>query len=171
MTSCGCFEAIVGYVPECNGVMIVNREFLGDTPIGMTFSNLAGNVGGGAQTPGFMGCGKVFLVSRKFLFAEGGHKRIVWMPKELKAALADDLKKRFGEQGVPDLMDQIADETIATGGQERAGLPGKSEPPLPDDVGHDGASPGGQGQRSGGFGRGGRLSRSRRTNNGPRGPP
>jgi len=37
MTSCGCFEAICAYVPECNGVMVVNREFLEDTPVGMTF--------------------------------------------------------------------------------------------------------------------------------------
>ena len=114
MTSCGCFEVICGYVPECNGIMMVNREFLGDTPSGMTFSSLAGNVGGGQQTPGFMGCGKVFLTSRKFLFADGGHKRIVWMPKELKTLLADDFKKRFAEQGAPDLLDQIADETVAT---------------------------------------------------------
>jgi acetyl-CoA synthase len=116
MTSCGCFEAIVAYVPECNGVMVVNREFQGETPAGMTFSSLAGNVGGGQQTPGFMGCGKVFLTSRKFLFAEGGHKRLVWMPKELKTLLADDLKKRFTEQGAPDLLDQIADETVGSDG-------------------------------------------------------
>jgi len=114
MTSCGCFEVILGYVPECNGVMAVNREFTGDTPVGMTFSTLAGNVGGGQQTPGFVGCGKVFLSSRKFLLAEGGHKRIVWMPKELKELLCDDMKKRFAEQGCPDLLDKIADETVAT---------------------------------------------------------
>ncbi len=114
MTSCGCFEAICAYLPECNGVMVVNREYQGETPIGMTFSSLAGSVGGGQQTPGFMGVGKVFLTSRKFLFAEGGFKRLVWMPKELKTLLADDLKKRFGEQGVPDLLDKIADETVGT---------------------------------------------------------
>jgi len=114
MTSCGCFEAICAYVPELNGVMVVNREFQGETPVGMTFSTLAGNVGGGQQTPGFMGCGKVFLTSRKFLGAEGGFKRLVWMPKELKELLKDDLNKRFAEQGAPNLMDQIADETIAT---------------------------------------------------------
>lgn len=114
MTSCGCFESIVAYVPECNGVMVVNREFLGDTPVGMTFSTLAGSVGGGQQTPGFIGVGKVFLTSRKFLGAEGGFKRLVWMPKELKEQLKDDLLKRFGEQGVADLFDKIADETTAT---------------------------------------------------------
>jgi len=114
MTSCGCFEVICAYVPECNGVMAVNREFQGDTPVGMKFSSLAGDVGGGQQTPGFMGCGKVFLTSKKFLFAEGGHKRLVWMTKELKELLGDDLKKRFEEQGVPDLLDKIGDETIGT---------------------------------------------------------
>lgn len=114
MTSCGCFEAICAYVPECNGVMVVNREFMGDTPVGMTFSTLAGNVGGGQQTPGFMGCGKVFLTSRKFLYADGGFARLVWMPKELKDLLGDDLKKRFAEQGHPELFDKIGDETVAS---------------------------------------------------------
>ncbi|MBU0763777.1 MAG: acetyl-CoA decarbonylase/synthase complex subunit delta, partial [Bacteroidetes bacterium] len=114
MTSCGCFEAICAYVPELNGVMVVNREFQGDTPVGMTFSTLAGTVGGGQQTPGFMGVGKVFLTSRKFLFTEGGYRRLAWMPKELKDLLGDDLKKRFTEQGIPDMFDKIADETIAT---------------------------------------------------------
>ena len=118
MTSCGCFEAIVAYVPECNGVMIVNREYLGETPIGMTFSTLAGSVGGGAQTPGFIGCGKVFLTSRKFMSAEGGYGRIVWMPKELKELLGDDLKKRLKEGGLEDLYDRIADETVTTEASE-----------------------------------------------------
>jgi CO dehydrogenase/acetyl-CoA synthase delta subunit len=114
MTSCGCFEVICAYAPECNGVMAVNREFQGETPVGMTFSTLAGSVGGGQQTPGFMGCGKIFLTSKKFLLAEGGHRRLAWMPKALKELLAADLKKRFAEQGVPDLLDRIADETVAT---------------------------------------------------------
>jgi acetyl-CoA synthase len=113
MTSCGCFEAICAYVPECNGVMIVNREYLGETPIGMTFSTLAGEVGGGQQTPGFFGCGKVFLTSRKFLSAEGGFGRVVWMPKELKDMLRDDLVRRFEENDLPGLIDKIADETVA----------------------------------------------------------
>jgi acetyl-CoA synthase len=114
MTSCGCFEVICAYVPECNGVMAVNREYQGETPVGMTFSTLAGSVGGGQQTPGFMGCGKIFISSKKFLLAEGGHRRLIWMPKELKELLREDLKKRFAEQDVPDLLDQIADETAAT---------------------------------------------------------
>ena len=113
MTSCGCFEVICAYVPECNGVMAVNREYLGDTPIGMTFSTLAGSVGGGQQTPGFYGCGKVFLTSRKFLSAEGGFARLVWMPKELKELLKSDLEKRFGEQKLEGFFEKIADETNA----------------------------------------------------------
>ena len=118
MTSCGCFEVICAYVPECNGVMAVNREYLGETPIGMTFSTLAGDVGGGQQTPGFFGCGKVFLTSRKFLSAEGGFGRLVWMPKELKDLLHDDLRRRLDEKGLPGLIDQIADETVATTADE-----------------------------------------------------
>ncbi|GHV29484.1 hypothetical protein FACS1894167_08860 [Synergistales bacterium] len=131
MTSCGCFEAICAYVPECNGVMVVNREFLGDTPVGMTFSALAGNVGGGLQTPGFMGVGKVFLTSRKFLFAEGGYARLVWMPKEIKDALREDMEKRFKEQNLENFFDKIADETVATTAEEvRAFMEKNNHPAL-----------------------------------------
>ncbi|MGB7566486.1 MAG: acetyl-CoA decarbonylase/synthase complex subunit alpha/beta, partial [Chitinivibrionales bacterium] len=118
MTSCGCFEVICAYVPECNGIIAVNREYTGETPVGMTFSTLAGNVGGGVQTPGFIGCGKVYLTSRKFISAEGGHKRLVWMPTSLKQQLADDLSKRFEEQGAAGLLDKIGDEMTAMTAEE-----------------------------------------------------
>jgi acetyl-CoA synthase len=130
MTSCGCFEVICAYVPECNGIIAVNREYLGETPVGMTFSSLAGNVGGGVQTPGFIGCGKVYLTSKKFIFAEGGHKRLVWMPSALKQQLADDLKKRFEEQGAAGLLDKIADETTVTTAEELRGFLEKSAHPV-----------------------------------------
>ncbi len=131
MTSCGCFEVICAYVPELNGVMAVHREYTGDTPVGMTFSTLAGNVGGGQQTPGFMGVGKVFLTSRKFLQAEGGFKRLVWMPKELKELLANDLINRFKEIEMPGLLEKIADETIGCDTKEiRAFMQKTSHPAL-----------------------------------------
>ncbi len=114
MTSCGCFECIIAIVPEANGVMVVNREYPGDTPVGMKFTTLASSVGGGAQTPGFLGVGRLYVASRKFISAEGGLKRVVWMPKELKEALADKLKKRCAEIGESGLFDKIADETVAT---------------------------------------------------------
>lgn len=112
MTSCGCFECIVAIIPEANGVMIVNRGATMMTPIGMKFSTLAGTVGGGAQTPGFMGIGVNFITSKKFLSGDGGIKRIVWMPKALKERLKEDFQKMAAEAGVLDLLDKIADETI-----------------------------------------------------------
>lgn len=112
-TSCGCFECIIAIMPEANGFMVVNREYSGFTPAGMKFSTLAGSVGGGNQTPGFMGVGRLYIVSKKFVTADGGLKRLVWMPKELKEALADKLKKRCEEEGMPDFFDKIADETVA----------------------------------------------------------
>jgi len=113
-TSCGCFECIIAIIPECNGFMVVNRGYTGMTPVGMTFSTLAGSVGGGNQTPGFLGVGRLYLLSKKFLVPEGGLRRIVWMTKELKDFLGDKLKKRCEEIGEPDLVDKIADETITT---------------------------------------------------------
>ncbi len=113
MTSCGCFECIVAIIPEANGVMLVQRGHTGMTPVGMKFSTLAGTVGGGTQNPGFMGIGVNFITSRKFLYADGGIRRIVWMTKNLKERIAEDFKKRCEEEGVPDLLDKIADETVA----------------------------------------------------------
>jgi acetyl-CoA synthase len=117
-SSCGCFECIVAIVPEANGVMVVHRDFSGMTPSGMSFTTLAGSVGGGVQTPGFLGVGKLYILSKKFILAEGGLKRLVWMPKELKELLGDKLKKRAQEEGVPDLVEKIADETKATTSEE-----------------------------------------------------
>ena len=118
MTSCGCFECILGLVPEANGFMIVNREFTGMTPAGMTFSTLAGFVGGGNQTPGFLGVGRQYVLSRKFLRADGGLKRLVWMPQELKEYYRLRFAERAREEGDPDLIDKIADETVASTAEE-----------------------------------------------------
>lgn len=113
-SSCGCFECILAIIPEVSGVMVVHRDFSGITPCGMTFTTLAGSVGGGVQTPGFLGVGKLYIVSKKFISAEGGLKRLVWLPKELKDMLGDKLKTRAKEIGMPDLIEKIADETQVT---------------------------------------------------------
>lgn len=119
MTTCGCCECILALVPECNGFMVTTREHKGDTPVGMTFSTLAGMVGGGNQTPGFLGVGRLYLVSRKFLPADGGIGRLVWMPKELKEQLRDQLNERGKEEGFGDnFADMIADETIGVTADE-----------------------------------------------------
>ncbi len=116
MTSCGCFECILAIVPEANGVMVVNREHTGMTPSGMDFITLAGMVGGGVQTPGFLGVGRLYLLSEKFISGDGGLKRLVWLPRELKESLKERLIKRGNDIGIPNFIDMLADETIATDG-------------------------------------------------------
>ena len=119
MTSCGCFECICGIEPMSNGFVIVNREFAGMTPAGMTFGELASCTGGGVQTPGYMGHGRHFISSKKFIAAEGGIERIVWMPKELKDDVADRLNKTAKElYGIENFTDMIADETITADPEE-----------------------------------------------------
>jgi acetyl-CoA synthase len=113
MTSCGCFECIAAIVPEANGVMIVDRDYTGMTPVGMTFSTLAGQVGGGLQVPGFIGIGKLYISSNKFISAEGGHQRIVWMTKQLKDEVGARLGERLKANGKADLFDKIATEEDA----------------------------------------------------------
>jgi acetyl-CoA synthase len=110
MTACGCFECIAAMLPQCNGVMIVDRDFRGMTPSGMKFTTLAGMAGGGAQTPGFMGVSKHYISSPKLLLAEGGLKRLVWLPKALKEEIKEKLMKRCAAIGMPELFDMIATE-------------------------------------------------------------
>jgi acetyl-CoA synthase len=114
MTACGCFECIVMLIPEANGVMVVSREDTSMTPAGMTFSTLAGIAGGGLQTPGVMGVGKYYLISPKFISADGGFKRVVWMSSVLKETMAEELKAVTEREGDPDLLEKIADERHVT---------------------------------------------------------
>ena len=79
---------------------------------------MAGMVGGGIQTPGFIGISKFFIGSKKFIKADGGLKRLVWMPKMLKEEIAERLKARAEEMGVPNLLEMIADETVGVTEEE-----------------------------------------------------
>ena len=115
MTSCGCFECICGVEPCSMGVVITCREHAGMTPLGMTFSEMASMTGGGVQTPGFMGHGKHFISSKKFIAAEGGLGRIVWLPKLLKEQMREKLDAAALElYGVENFTDMIADEDVCT---------------------------------------------------------
>ncbi|MBI2328560.1 MAG: CO dehydrogenase/CO-methylating acetyl-CoA synthase complex subunit beta [Chloroflexi bacterium] len=118
MTTCGCCECIAAILPLCNGIMTVNREYTEQTPSGMKFTTLAGTIGGGISTPGFVGHGKYNITQRKFLLGDGGLLRIVWMPKMLKEEIGDRFKARAEELGVPNLLDMVADETVGVSEEE-----------------------------------------------------
>jgi acetyl-CoA synthase len=136
MTSCGCFECISCVLPSTNGIMTVYREFGGMTPSGMKFSTLAGTIGGGVQTPGFLGHSRHYICSKKFISAEGGAKRIVWMNKALKETLAEALKKMGEDEGIKNYTDMVADEEVATTEEQvldyitKMNHPALSMPPL-----------------------------------------
>lgn len=118
MTSCGCFECISCILPSTNGIMVVYRDYTGMTPSGMKFSTLAGTVGGGVQTPGFIGHSKQYIGSKKFISAEGGGSRIVWMNKELKEELGPIIDEIGKQTGIDNFCDTIADDTVATTEEE-----------------------------------------------------
>ncbi len=118
MTTCGCCECIAALLPGCNGVMTVGRDYSGETPCGMKFTTLAGVMGGGASSPGFVGHSKYNIAQGKFILGDGGLLRMVWMPKMLKEELKDRIVKRGEEMGVPGLYDMIADETVGTTEEE-----------------------------------------------------
>ena len=104
-TSCGCFEAVAFYVPEVDGFGIVNRSFKGVTVNGLPFSTLADSTAGGRQVDGFHGMSIEYLRSKKFLAADGGWNRVVWLPKEIKERVKDFIPA--------DVVDKIATEENA----------------------------------------------------------
>jgi acetyl-CoA synthase len=116
--------------------MIVYRDYVGMTPVGMKFSTLAGTVGGGVQTPGFVGHSKHYIGSKKFISADGGIKRIVWMNKALKEELEPLLRAKGSEMGIPDFYEKIADESVAIAEEDvlefitQKSHPALSMPPL-----------------------------------------
>ncbi len=118
MTTCGCCECIAAMLPACNGIMTVNREFAGETPCGMKFTTLAGVMGGGASSPGFVGHSKFNITQGKFIVGDGGLLRMVWMPKILKDEIKERLDKRGEAMGVKNFSDMIADETVGTTEEE-----------------------------------------------------
>ena len=136
MTSCGCFECISCILPSTNGIMTVYRNYPGMTPCGMKFSTLAGTVGGGVQTPGFIGHSKHYVASQKFISAEGGARRIVWMDRALKEEMEPVLRAIGEKEGIGGFFEMIADETVAVTEEEvleyitRKNHPALSMPPL-----------------------------------------
>lgn len=92
-TSCGCFQAIFFYIPEVDAFGIVHRDFKGVTPQGLRFSTMAGTTSGGKQVEGACGMALEYIRSPKFFQAEGGVRRVVWLPKELKERFKDVLEK------------------------------------------------------------------------------
>ena len=131
MTACGCFEAILMYIPEVEGVIVVSREDTGMTPMGMKFSTLAGIAGGGVQTPGVMGVGKYYMLSPKFISADGGFKRVVWMSKNIKDSMQGELAAVAEREGIPDLIEKIADsETVTTVEELQEWVKEKNHPVL-----------------------------------------
>ncbi len=107
-TSCGCAEAIAFYIPEVDGIGIVDAKFKGKTPFGMDFATLIKQIGVGTPTPGFLGISYAYMKSSRFLQGDGGWSRVVWMPSHLKQELLDYIPEEFKdriatEKEAPDL--------------------------------------------------------------------
>jgi acetyl-CoA decarbonylase/synthase complex subunit beta len=104
-TSCGCFESVAFYIPEADGFGIVHRGFKDVTVNGLAFSTLADSTAGGRQVDGFHGLSIEYMRSSKFLQADGGWKRIVWIPREVKEKVKNFIPS--------ELVDKIATEENA----------------------------------------------------------
>jgi acetyl-CoA decarbonylase/synthase complex subunit beta len=83
-TSCGCFEGCAFYIPEVDGLGIVHRNFRAETVNGLNFVTVSDLTAGGRQVDGFHGLSIEYMRSPKFMQADGGWDRVVWMPQDIK---------------------------------------------------------------------------------------
>ncbi len=114
MGACGDFECMVMLIPEANGVMVLSHEDATlPTPAGITIETFS-SLTAGEQIPGMVGIGKNLLLSPKFMFPEGGFRRVVWMSSRLKDSMREELQVVCEREGDPSLMDRIADERQVT---------------------------------------------------------
>jgi acetyl-CoA decarbonylase/synthase complex subunit beta len=88
-TSCGCFEGVAFYIPEVDGFGVVHRNYKSDTVNGLNFVTISDLTAGGRQVDGFHGLSLEYMRSPRFLLADGGWDRIVWMPAEIKERIKD----------------------------------------------------------------------------------
>ncbi|MGP8321098.1 MAG: CO dehydrogenase/CO-methylating acetyl-CoA synthase complex subunit beta [Methanosarcinaceae archaeon] len=105
-TSCGCFEVVGFYIPEVDGIGWIDRDYTAAAPNGLPFSTMAGQTGGGKQIVGFLGIGINYFRSPKFIEADGGWDRVVWMPKNLKDKVLNDIPE--------DIVDKVATQEDVT---------------------------------------------------------
>jgi acetyl-CoA decarbonylase/synthase complex subunit beta len=105
-TSCGCFEGVAFYIPEVDGFGVVHRGYREVTVNGLPFSTIADSTAGGRQIDGFHGISIEYMRSPKFLQADGGWNRVVWMPSEVKERVKDFIPT--------EIADKIATEKEAT---------------------------------------------------------
>jgi acetyl-CoA decarbonylase/synthase complex subunit beta len=101
-TSCGCFEGCAFYIPEVDGFGVVHRNYKGETVNGLNFVTISDLTAGGRQVDGFHGLSIEYMRSPKFMVADGGWGRVVWLPQEVK--------KRIKEFMPPEIIPKIATE-------------------------------------------------------------
>ncbi|WP_174591541.1 CO dehydrogenase/CO-methylating acetyl-CoA synthase complex subunit beta [Methanocella conradii] len=121
-TSCGCFEGIAFYIPEVDGFGIVTRGYRETTVNGLSFSTMADSTGGGRQIDGFHGISLEYMRSSKFLSADGGYTRVVWMPADLKEQMRPFIPA--------DLLEKISTENDVKNVDELRGFLIKNSHPI-----------------------------------------
>lgn len=84
-TSCGCFQFLVFWIESLNGIGIMERDYKGEAPEGITWDMLA-NAAGGKQAPGVTGASRNYLRSKRFMQGEGGFQTVRWVsPRAFEA--------------------------------------------------------------------------------------
>jgi acetyl-CoA decarbonylase/synthase complex subunit beta len=109
-TSCGCFEGCAFYIPEVDAFGVVHRNFRGETVNGLNFVTISDLTAGGRQVDGFHGLSIEYMRSPRFMQADGGWERVVWMPV--------DIKQRILEFIPSEIVDKIATDDDVTSNEE-----------------------------------------------------
>ncbi len=120
-TSCGCFEGCAFYIPEVDGYGVVHRNYREKTVNGLDFVTISDLTAGGRQVDGFHGLSIEYMRSPRFMQADGGWDRVVWMP--------EDIIERIKDYMPPEIIPKIATEkTVSSMDELKTWLREKKHP-------------------------------------------
>lgn len=94
-TSCSCFQNVAWHITEVDGIAIMHRKYVGPSPGAMTWIQLANMVVGRQYPKGAAAMGTAYLRSPKFLQADGGYERIVWLTSQLKSSASNAIPEHL----------------------------------------------------------------------------
>ena len=120
-TSCGCFEGCAFYIPEVDGYGVVHRNYREKTVNGLDFVTISDLTAGGRQVDGFHGLSIEYMRSPKFMQADGGWDRVVWMPEDIM----DRIKEYMPEEIIPKIS---TEKTVSSLDELKTWLRDKKHP-------------------------------------------
>lgn len=129
-TPWGYLEGIFGSLPSTKGKLSTHDSCTEMTRRGIKLTIWDTMVEEEVRMPEFSCKGKKSAANKKFIHAEGGAQRVVWMNRAPKEGMAPGSKEIGQKDSVEDFLDRVAGENFFVTQEEGLEFIGKTEDPA-----------------------------------------